>query len=206
MRDPDPHAVDGGEVLGLRFDVFSVLDREFVRPYYVLLNAVGRTQEGEKRLRVHKHTIPVFVSLRELEAKHLPVSGEEQDLVKLARELRRELVSFHRRREAVERLKREAKNARNKIGVKEVGEVDPSAQEFEMTFEDESVAKVRIDINGAILNAVVRTHPTDGSGERGESVGRRKRDLERAIVGGNGRIESLPQRLREKHWKKQRGA
>jgi len=206
VRDPDPHAVDGGEVLGLRFDVFGVLDREFLRPYYVLLHAIRPTREGEKRLRVHKHTIPVFVPLRELEAKYLPVSGGEQNLVRLARELRRGLVSFHRRREAVERMKREAENARDEIGVREVRDVDPSAREFEMTFENESVGKVKIDIDGTILNAVVRTSPTDGSGERREGVGRRKRDLERVIVGGNGRIDSLPQRLRDKNWAEHRGA
>lgn len=191
MRDPDPHAVDEGEVLGLRFDVFSVLDGEFVRPYYVLLNATERTREGEKMLRVHKHTIPVFVPLRELEARCLPMSGGEQNLVRFAREVRRGLVSFHRRREAIERVKREIENAGDEIGVTEA---DPSAREFEMAFEDKSVAKVRIDVDGAIVNAVVRT-PTDG---KGESVGRRKRDVERAIVGVNGRIESLPQRLRDK--------
>lgn len=195
VRDPDPHAVDGGEVLGLRFDMFSILDREFVRPYYVLLNAIGQTPEGEKRLRVHKHTIPVFVPLRELEARYLPTSGAEQDLVKLAREVRRGLVSFHKRREAIERVKRDMENTRSKIGI---SEVDPSAREFEMAFEDQSVAKVRIDLDGSIVNVVVRTPPTDGSGERGESTGRRRRDLERAIVGDNGRIESLSQRLRVK--------
>ena len=197
MRDPDPHAVDEGEVLGLRFDVFGVLDGEFVRPYYVLLNAIEWTREGEKMLRVHKHTIPVFVPLRELEARYLPMSGGEQNLVRFAREVRRGLVSFHRRREAIERVKREIEDTRDDIGVRQIREVDPSAREFEMAFEDKSVAKVRIDVDGAVVNAVVRT-PTEGSGERGENVGRRKRDVERAIVGVNGRIESLAQRLRDK--------
>ena len=193
--------MDGGEVLGLRFDVFGVLEREFVRPYYVLLNATGRTEEreGRKRLRVHRHTVPAFVPLRELEARFLPASDGEQDLAGLAREVRKGLVSFHRRREAVERVKREAENARAEIGVSEVKEVDPSAKEFEMVFRDESVARVRIGVDGAIVNAVVRAPPTGGSEERGKSADRRKRDIERTIVGGDGRIESLPQRLRDKN-------
>ena len=199
MRDPDPHAIDGGEVLGLRFDVFSALELGFVRPYYILLNAVERTPGGEKRLRVHKHTIPVFVPLRKLEARYLPVSDGEQDLVRLAREVRRELVSFHKRRDAVERVKRDAENTGDETGISEVREVDPSSREFEIGFMDESVAKVRIDVDGAIVNAVVRTPPTDGIEKRVHSVGRRKRDLERVIVGGNGQIESLTQRLRDRN-------
>jgi central kinetochore subunit Mal2/MCM21 len=199
VRDPDPHAIDGGEVLGLRFDVFSILECGFVRPYYVLLNAIEPTPGGEKKLRVHKHTIPVFVPLKELEARYLPVSDGEQDLVRLAREVRRGLVSFHKRRDAVERVKVETENTDDDTGISEIREVDPSAREFEIGFKDKSVAKVRIDIDGAIVNAVVRTTPTGGSGERGNSAGRRKRDLERVIVGGNGRIESLTQRLRAKN-------
>jgi hypothetical protein len=119
--------------------------------------------------------------------------------VRLAREVRRGLVSFHKRRDAVERVKMETENADDDTGISEVREVDPSAREFEIGFKDDSVAKVRIDIDGVIVNAVVRTPPTGGSGERGNSAGRRKRDLERVIVGGSGRIESLTQRLRAKN-------
>ena len=119
--------------------------------------------------------------------------------MRLAREVRRGLVSFHKRKEAVETVKRETETARDETGVREVREVDPSAREFEMGFMDESVAKVRIDIDGTIVNAVVRTLPTDGNAERGNSADRRKRDLERVIIGGNGRIESLTQRLRDRN-------
>lgn len=36
IRDPDPHAVDQGNVLGIRIDVGS--SGKFIRPYYIMLN------------------------------------------------------------------------------------------------------------------------------------------------------------------------
>ncbi|KAG6020100.1 hypothetical protein E4U41_002970, partial [Claviceps citrina] len=64
VRDPDPHAVDGGHVLGLRFEVMS--RGQFLRPYYVMLN---RPYPGSKKhLRVHRHTVPPAVPLAGLAA------------------------------------------------------------------------------------------------------------------------------------------
>ncbi|KAG5914260.1 hypothetical protein E4U42_000583, partial [Claviceps africana] len=64
VRDPDPHAVDRGHVLGLRFEVMS--RGQFLRPYYVMLN---RPYPGSKHLRVHRHTVPPAVPLAGLAAR-----------------------------------------------------------------------------------------------------------------------------------------
>lgn len=115
-RDPDPRAVDGGAVLGLRIEAVS--RGRFLRPYYVLLNrpysdaAAGRNTW----LRVHRHTLPPCIPLPGLAARYLPAPGPEggkgdgdkegggerkpkrkQDLAKFARALRREVVRYHHR-------------------------------------------------------------------------------------------------------------
>ncbi|KAL8295686.1 hypothetical protein RB600_001246 [Gaeumannomyces tritici] len=92
-RDPDPAAVDGGSVLGLRFEAMRSAGR-FVRPFYVLLNrpwaasptaataaTTSRTNDenGQERqqllrryLRVHRHTLPPAIPLAGLAARYLP--------------------------------------------------------------------------------------------------------------------------------------
>ncbi|KAK7757666.1 hypothetical protein SLS62_000043 [Diatrype stigma] len=82
VRDPDPAAVDGGRVLGLRFEVMA--RARFARPYFVLLNRPWTTtttsaarnrnnsdQSGDY-LRVHRHTVPACVPLAGLAARYLP--------------------------------------------------------------------------------------------------------------------------------------
>lgn len=96
VRDPDPHAVDGGSVLGIRLEVMR--RGRFLRPYYVLLNRpyVEETdnhghndgnpsmhhqhQQGPRRryLRVHRHTIPPSIPLAGLAARHLPAPPRRQ--------------------------------------------------------------------------------------------------------------------------------
>jgi central kinetochore subunit Mal2/MCM21 len=98
VRDPDPYAVDGGRVLGVRFDVFSGRKRGFVPPFFVFLVRVreddededhedheengddGRARlESEHLLRVHKHTIPSVVPLAALARRYLPLATAEED-------------------------------------------------------------------------------------------------------------------------------
>lgn len=97
VRDPDPCAVDGGRVLGVRIEV--VTRGRFLRPYFVLLNrpygeatasaarenaADGPLQQQQRQsdeesrrtraryLRVHRHTVPPCIPLAGLAARHLP--------------------------------------------------------------------------------------------------------------------------------------
>lgn len=121
VRDPDPHAVDHGNVLGIRIEV--VTRAKFLRPYYVLLNRPYATsRRGHRFLRVHRHTLPPCIPLNGLAARHLPTpnsksepaAGEDdstnrhengphdspepnQDLSRFVRSLRREIVRYHNR-------------------------------------------------------------------------------------------------------------
>ncbi|GAB1312211.1 Cenp-O kinetochore centromere component [Madurella fahalii] len=132
-RDPDPKAVDGGAILGLRIEVVS--RGKFLRPYYVLLNRPyghqneahgdgggggGRDKAGKTWLRVHRHTLPACISLAGLAARYLaaPSSNKEgkkkteprktQDLARFARALRREVVRYHHRLGVVAELRKAA--------------------------------------------------------------------------------------------------
>ncbi|KAH7126586.1 Cenp-O kinetochore centromere component-domain-containing protein [Dendryphion nanum] len=110
VQDPDPNAVDNGNVLGVRIEVF--VQNKFVETYHVLFNRPSGRHKT--MLKVHRHTIPPCVPLRALVEKWLPQSQKdgqmmvEQDLVRFGRVLRKELVSWHLRMGAVENLKEEA--------------------------------------------------------------------------------------------------
>ncbi|KAI6381800.1 hypothetical protein MCOR25_001031 [Pyricularia grisea] len=111
VRDPDPAAVDGGAVLGVRIEVMR--SARFMRPFYVLLNRPWEKDAAAKRyLRVHRHTLPAAIPLAGLAARYLPVprsasSGKQprQDLGAFVRRLRRELVRYHQRLGAVSDLR-----------------------------------------------------------------------------------------------------
>jgi central kinetochore subunit Mal2/MCM21 len=110
VKDPDPNAINNGNILGVSIDV--AISGKFVETYHVLLN--WRESDGSRLLRIHKHTIPPCIPLQQLVNKWLPTSGKdvemdpEQDLVKFGRLLRKELVGWHMRVKAVEDMKKDA--------------------------------------------------------------------------------------------------
>ncbi|KAF1841405.1 uncharacterized protein K460DRAFT_369441 [Cucurbitaria berberidis CBS 394.84] len=114
VQDPDPHAVNNGNILGVRIDVS--IGGKFVETYHVLLAFQERESESDKVLRIHKHTIPPCIPLQQLANRWLPSSSKdvedathpEQDLVHFGRSLRKELVGWHMRVQAVEDLRKEA--------------------------------------------------------------------------------------------------
>ncbi|KAG4417969.1 hypothetical protein IFR04_008936 [Cadophora malorum] len=102
VQDPDPNAVDGGNILGLRIDVSST--GKFIKPYYILLN---KPFPGTDLLRIHRHTVPPSIPLPSLAEKYLPngkgsaamsavvgagAGAKKQDLRRFVRALRREIV------------------------------------------------------------------------------------------------------------------
>ncbi|KAH6877771.1 Cenp-O kinetochore centromere component-domain-containing protein [Alternaria rosae] len=116
VKDPDPHALNDGNILGVSIDV--ALRGRFVETYHVLLSV---KQKHERRImKIHKHTIPPCIPLQHLSDKWLPASGKdeendpEQDLVRFGRLLRKELVSWHLRVNAVEELRKDAGLAQSK--------------------------------------------------------------------------------------------
>ncbi|KAF2679496.1 hypothetical protein K458DRAFT_314325 [Lentithecium fluviatile CBS 122367] len=110
VKDPDPYAVDNGNVLGVRVEVS--IGGTFIETYHVLFNRPNAKQRNI--LKIHKHTIPPCIPLHPLANKWLPITRKdadatmEQSLVKFGRSLRKELVSWHLRQEALEKLRTEA--------------------------------------------------------------------------------------------------
>lgn len=136
VKDPDPCAVDNGNVLGVRIDVS--IRGQFVETYHVLFNRPNAAHKT--MLKIHKHTIPPCIPLQPLADRWIPVmrkSAEqptEQDLVRFGRQLRKELVSWHMRLDALEELRRQA-------------QVDSQSTDKKQTAGDSAL--------GTVLNAFV---------------------------------------------------
>ncbi|KAI4692643.1 hypothetical protein J4E81_007059 [Alternaria sp. BMP 2799] len=149
VKDPDPHALNDGNILGVSIDV--ALGGRFVETYHVLLSV---KQKHDKRImNVHKHTVPPCIPLQHLSDKWLPASGKdeennpEQDLVRFGRLLRKELVSWHLRVNAVEELRKDAGLAQSR-----------------QDSEDDSFTS-----NGKILNAFVSDDETSSDIEQDDA-------------------------------------
>ncbi|KAF7544919.1 hypothetical protein G7Z17_g9570 [Cylindrodendrum hubeiense] len=192
VHDPDPNAVDGGHILGLRFEVMS--RGQFLRPYYVMLN---RPYSGSKHLRIHRHTLPPAVPLAGLAARHLPArrpgSDEppQHDLDRFVRMLRREIVRYHNRLGVSADLRRglglHDQTAENLTAndIVDVGIADIEAKQIRFTWADERSGRVVMDDDGKVLKLMV--------------FGKQGRDWEttKELYGNYDRIEDVAKRLRE---------
>ncbi|KAH1594064.1 hypothetical protein KXX35_009101 [Aspergillus fumigatus] len=214
FKDPSPHS-DHPNLLGVRIDICCRNGR-FTKPYYVLLRRAGTGDE--KRLRVHRHTIPAFIPIEKLERVYLPLpptqdSTEEdaplkpgkervrkQDLRGLVRELRRQLVAWHLRVDAVNMLKEdlggvqdgsvggvmvESRLEPNDLGIVSVSPTTLEATYVRLEWEDGRVGRFKLSDTGVIERAVI-------IGDRG-----RDKRLETVFIGGDGRVETLLDRLRQ---------
>ncbi|KAK8005329.1 Cenp-O kinetochore centromere component-domain-containing protein [Apiospora arundinis] len=176
IRDPDPNAVDGGNVLGLRFEVMS--KARFVRPYYVMLN---RPYPNSRHLRVHRHTVPPCVPLAGLAARHLPApkpnkggagnddddeepQQQQQDLPRFARALRRELVRYQNRVGIIGDLHRAAGLANNQdntfdadaVVIQSLSPADAEAKQINFEWSDGKSGRLIIDDDGMIVKMAVQ--------------------------------------------------
>ncbi|KAK4234034.1 hypothetical protein C8A03DRAFT_47545 [Achaetomium macrosporum] len=209
-RDPDPHAVDGGAILGLRIEVVS--RARFLRPYYVLLNRPYPGPEASRHLRVHRHTLPPCIPLAGLAARYLPAptvggkSGsssredgdagaaraqQKQDLARFARALRREVVRYHHRLGIIADLKKAAGLGRPRSGEGEsperqlvdISPADAEAKQLTIEWADGRTGRLVMGDDGEILKLVV-------VGENG-----RDREAGRDLLGGAVRVEDVVKRL-----------
>ncbi|KAJ6157591.1 hypothetical protein N7470_005183 [Penicillium chermesinum] len=183
--------------------------------------------DPEKRFKVHRHTVPAFISLAKLQSVYLPFPGSghdregqedsetddvelskasqrakgarKQDLHAFVRELRRELVAWHLRSDAVELLREklglsEAESEaaavqrlspESKAGVISVTATAVEARYVRVEWEDGRVGRFKLTNSGIVERAVV-------IGDKG-----RVKQTEDAMTGGGGRVETLLDRLKE---------
>jgi central kinetochore subunit Mal2/MCM21 len=166
VRDPDPYAVDGGAVLGVRIEI--VARARFLRPYYVLLNRPWAPES--QALRVHRHTVPAGVSVGGLATRHLPVpsTGKAQDLGLFVRALRREVARYHarlggiadmRRAVGLEKKAGEGKGKQRASGAGQtvvyVGSADPEARHVQIEWEDGRTGRLVLGSNGKVEKLAV---------------------------------------------------
>jgi len=197
IQDPDPNAVDGGRVLGVRIDVSSL--GKFIRPYYVMLN---KPYSGSQLLHIHRHTVPPCIPLSSLAERYLPtpkvegelVKGKKQDLRRFVRELRREAVGYHNRTTVIKSLRKEFKldedpkkgkgKERERVIV-DISAADAEAKQVRLEWVDGRIGRCVVGDAGDMKKCVV-------IGEDG-----RDREVERRILERNGRMELIGERLRE---------
>ncbi|KAI1103210.1 Cenp-O kinetochore centromere component-domain-containing protein [Jackrogersella minutella] len=194
VRDPDPNAVDGGHVLGLRFEV--MYKSRFLRPYYVMLN---RPYPGSRHLRVHRHTVPPCIPLAGLGARHLPPPSarddddgapRRQDLSDFARALRRELVRYHNRTAVIGDLRgaaglesKKGKGRELEVPIVDISAADAQAKQIRVEWSDGRSGRLVIGDDGEIMKMVAL-------GDGGQD-----REAVRQLLGGSARIEEVAKRL-----------
>ncbi|PBP28588.1 cenp-O kinetochore centromere component [Diplocarpon rosae] len=196
IRDPDPNAVDGGNVLGIRIDVSAT--GKFIRPYYIMLN---KPWPGSDHLRIHRHTVPPSIPLAALADLYLPHgkgsvamvvkngAGKKQDLRRLVRALRREIVGYHNRITIIKRLRSDFKldekvskkgKGRERVIIN-ISAADAEAKQVMIEWVDGRIGRAVVNERGEVVKCVV-------VGEEG-----RDREVERRLVGGS--MEGIRERL-----------
>lgn len=224
----DPSATAGADnLLGVRIDVCARNGR-FAKPYYVLLRRRRGRGANVSLFQVHRHTIPAFISLSKLESVYLPVprsmrkvqtdeeendsddaeAGEmlkaqkmrragNQDLRGFVRELRRELVAWHLRCDAVDLLREKlglsdadgassSSERETSTGIVSLAPAAVETRYIRLEWEDGRVGRFKLSNTGVVERAVV-------IGDEG-----RDQRTEEAMTGGDGRVETLLERLRKR--------
>lgn len=209
VHDPDPNAVDGGHVLGLRFEIMT--RGQFLQPYYVMLNRPYSTHG--KFLRVHRHTVPPAIPLAGLAARHLPApkqqqqqqqteedeSAPKQDLERFVKALRREIMRYHNRLGVSADLRRSLGAHSNKQmamtaadesvlpsnAIVDVSIADTEAKQIRLTWADERNGRLVMDDDGKVVKFMV--------------FGAEGRDWEttRQLKDSPGRVEDIAKMLEE---------
>ncbi|KAM0188860.1 hypothetical protein ACHAPA_000365 [Fusarium lateritium] len=192
VHDPDPNAVNGGHVLGLRFEIMS--KGQFLSPYYVMLN---RPYFNSKHIRVHRHTLPPAIPLSGLAARHLPAprpesdSPPQQNLDRFVRTLRREIVRYHNRLGVSADLRRSL-GLHDRMDdtvlpddIVEVGIADIEAKQIRFSWADDRSGRVVMDNDGKVVKLMM--------------FGREGRDWEttKELYGKYERIEDVARTLQE---------
>lgn len=229
--DADGDENDDNHLLGIRIDI-ATRNGKFAKPYYVLLKRErGNTHRHRTHLRVHRHTIPAFIPMEKLERLYLPRAEEakdidvdddgeseptiepgktkvprtgRQDLYALVRELHKELVSWHRRVDAIDMLRDELGLSSDTSTLPEDGKVDPDSVHASKALGIASLSATSLEARYVRLewaDGRVGRFKVSNSGmvERAVVIGldsRRDKFLENALAGRDGRVEGVLDRLR----------
>ncbi|KAL7920061.1 Cenp-O kinetochore centromere component domain-containing protein [Trichoderma austrokoningii] len=213
VRDPDPNAVDGGHVLGLRFEAMT--RGQFLQPYYVMLNRPYA--DSRQFLRVHRHTVPPAIPLAGLAARYLPRPMKQQqqqqqaeaddssrhhvkqDLERFVKSLRREIMRYHNRLGVSADLRRSLgahSSSNNNMApsspnnaIVDVSIADTEAKQIRLTWADERNGRLVMDDDGRVVKFVVF----------GASDGR-DWETTRQLGDSQGRVEDVAKMLQEYAW------
>ncbi|KAI9668343.1 MAG: hypothetical protein M1829_005547 [Trizodia sp. TS-e1964] len=198
VRNPDPNAVDGGKMFGVRIEVF--VNGAFLPPHYILLHRPSWTLPS---LRIHRHTLPPCIPVAAIAKKYLPVhendthfniaKNREQNLAQFVRTIRRDLVSYHLRLASMASL-------RNALGIdsdtsgqfnrstppgndiKNITLSSADALDFRLEWEDGKVGQAAMDKEGRLHKCIVMKDYA------------RDRDMEKLMTGGDKHIVGLQER------------
>jgi central kinetochore subunit Mal2/MCM21 len=219
FKDPSPHS-ESPNLLGVRIDVCGRAGK-FAKPYYVLLKREKGERVDAKRLTVYRHTIPAFIPIEKLAQRYLPRSSsrqdgdggdggddeirkpqrtKKQDLGAFVRQLRRELVAWHLRRDSIAWLRERLgisgdddedddnrRIASPTVGPAQIVSLTPTSIEARyarLEWQDGRVGRFKISNSGLVQRAVV----IGGQG--------RDKSIEDAMSGGDRRVENILDRLK----------
>lgn len=201
--DPSPNlSEEERKLLGVRIDV-SRRDGGYEVPFYILLKRVK--VDGEVWLSVHRHTIPAFIPVRELERVYLPVptskqtrEEEEEDEISMLKaknlpkqdlhtfvaKIRNALVSWHLRVDAVKSLQKQLASSSTSTtkpsGLKSITATSLEHSSLRLEFHDGRVGRVKVGETGQIERVIVIS--ADGG---------REKEVECAVMRGADKDEGI---------------
>ncbi|KIV89328.1 hypothetical protein PV10_08904 [Exophiala mesophila] len=190
FNDPSPECQHLNPLLGVRLDIRN--GRGLVeKPYYMFCRRVSPSSD---EIRIHRHTIPAYVPLDGYEQTFLPLtdegyggsehshgSAQPQNLEGLIQCVRRDLVSYTLRRDALDQLRKELglaegrsrpKNfdaadlsedgidndddaASEKYGIEEINAENADYMTLRIVWSDGRLGLIKVSVDGKILRAIV---------------------------------------------------
>ncbi|KEF58449.1 uncharacterized protein A1O9_06375 [Exophiala aquamarina CBS 119918] len=228
FTDPSPECQSFNPLLGIRFDVCDRTGR-FPKQYHIFCR---RASPSSQELRIHRHTIPSLVPLSDYENQYLQLTDEgyegsddsclsnndhpkTQDLHALVARVRKDLVSWRLRFDAIDFLREcldlpppksrsgtglgdeiddEDENMSDdefeswgKYGVRQLEICSPDASQARILWSDDRVGRIKLSSEGNIVKAAV------------VAGGTRLVDQERILSSGSTTIYSFHQTLERLH-------
>lgn len=162
----DPSPTDPAKLLGIRIDICR-RDGKFDKPYYVLL------KRGDNELHVYRHTIPIFIPIRELEDQYLP-----QNIHLFVRKLRQELNSWIARCDTIESLQESSIP-----NIQSVSATSQEARYVRLEWNDGRIGRIKLSNKGLIERTVV--YGLEGRAMKTEKI----------LADGNQSVEGLVKTL-----------